>query len=110
MNINSRNLAGALSYLGADVESALLAITKTSPNLDRKVRATLYAHNQIPRLRYIKSRHTDGLILVGSPMAKYTCAMHAVDLITQVIDDGKIVTYLKAKFPEYNLKELYEDA
>lgn len=108
--INSRNLAGALSYLGADVESALLEITKTSPNLDRKVRATLYAHCEKPKLRYIKSRHTDGLVFTGPFMARYTCAMHAVDLITQVIGDDKIVMYLKAKFPEYNLKELYENA
>lgn len=110
MQINSRNLAGALSYLGADVESALLAVTATSPNLDRKVRATLYAHNEKPKLRYIKSRHTDGLVFTGPFMARYTCTMHAVDLITQVLDDAKIVQYLKAKFPEYDIKELYENA
>lgn len=110
MQITARNYAAALSYLGADVESALLELVTVAPKLDKRVRAALFAHEVKPKLRFMSSRHFEGLLFVHYPMSKHVCAMHAVDLLTLVIDDGDCVAYLRAKFPNVDIEVLREHA
>lgn len=106
MNINARNLAAALVSLGADVETALLELVATSPALDAKVRAALYHHEELPKLRHFVSRMDDGHLFIHMPQSRPVCVMHAVDRVTQVLDDSDCVAYLQAQFPEYRIEEL----
>lgn len=104
MNINARNLAAALTYLGADVESALLELASVSPHLDAKVRRELFRESEPAKLHAINDRHGDGLRFIALEQPRWICAMHAIDQICLVLDDNAIVQYLKAKFQDYDLK------
>lgn len=92
--------------MGADIESALLALVSTSPTLNQKVRAALFAHTQLPCLRLITDRREQGLHFIHNPTTKHICAMHAVDQISQAISDEAVVKYLQAKFSNYNVEIL----
>lgn len=109
-NINARNLGAALAYLGADVESALLELTVTSPQLDAKVRRALFHTAEPAKLRSIKDRSSPGLHFVLIEHPRWSCVMHAIDFVTQVIDDASIISYLVTKFSEYSdgLQKLQE--
>ncbi len=108
MNINARNLAASLAYLGADVESALLDVSSASPILDKKVRRSLFLDNELPKLRLIADRNQRMLHFIHIPCPRTACVMHAVDYICQVIDDATIVTYLQSRFSDYNIEVLLE--
>ena len=105
--INARNLAAALTSLGADVESALLELAAVSPTLDSKVRRALFYHNELPKLRNVPDGYGDNLLFVDNRLSRPVCAMHAVDQVTRVLDDERVVQYLESKFSEYNVEVLY---
>lgn len=109
MQINARNFAAALAYLGADVESAMLDIVAVSPAISARLRAILFADNQSPKLRYIKER--DGLgsyFFTDYSYPRWISVMHAADYLCLVIGDDNVLKYLKVKFSEYNLEVLIE--
>lgn len=108
MNIDARNFAATLAYMGADVESALLELVAVSPTLDTKVRRALYHNNRCATLRMIGDRRTAKLHFIVTEQSRWACAMHAVDFIGQLIDDASIVTYLQSRFPDYNIDTLVE--
>lgn len=105
-DIDARNLAAALTTLGADVESALLDLTANAPSLDAPVRKALFAHNELPTLRFIADRRSVGLHFIDRRMTREVCIMHATDLLTRYFDDSAIVNYLVSTFPTYNLENL----
>lgn len=105
-DISARNLAAALVSLGADVESALLELASVAPSLDRDVRKALYYHCEIPKLRQIADRCAPGLHFIESSMTRPTCAMHAVDQVTRVLDDEDVAAFLRTRFSEFSLEAL----
>lgn len=108
MIIDARNLAAALAYMGADVESALLEISAASPSLDAKVRAALFHHEEPAKLRYISDRNRTNAYFVHVQHPRWTCAAHAADQITRVLDDGAVVQYLQARFADYHPEVLLD--
>ena len=101
MLITARHLAAALTHIGADVESALLELAAVAPSLDTKVRAALYWTSEPAKLRFIKDRDFTGYRYIETPpMTRETCAMHAVDQITRILDDTQVVQYLEGRFEE----------
>lgn len=106
--INARNLAAILGHMGADVESAFLELTATTPSLDARMRLALYPHQQLPKLRYIESKRFIGYSVSEYNCPRTVCLMHAADTLGLALDDEEIVQFLKAKFSEYNWKELIE--
>lgn len=106
--IMARDLAAALTYLGADVEAALLDLVAVSPGLESRVRSALFAHSTLPQLRYISDRSGTCLRFVHLSIPQWVCVKHAVDFVCQVIEDAEVVTYLQAKFSEYDLTELVQ--
>ncbi len=106
MKITARNLAAALSYLGADVESAFLELAAASTALDANVRVALYPTQEPAKLRSIATRGETQLLFVEHNCSKHICAMHAADQICLMLDDADLVMYLTSKFPEYNVEEL----
>jgi hypothetical protein len=106
--ISARNLGAALAYMGADVESALLDLAAVSPALDAKVRAALYRHNKLAKLRYIHTKREAGYCFVDTNTSRPVAVMHAVDAVCRVLDDADVVQYLKTMFVGYNWQELVE--
>lgn len=101
-NITARNLGAALSYLGADVESALLELASVSPQLDAKVRKELYRDCTPGRLRSIKDRGVECIYFVALEQPRWACIMHAIDYICQVLENALVVQYLETKFSGYS--------
>lgn len=99
--LNARNLAAALTSLGADIETALLELVATAPMLESKVRGELYRHCELPKLRYISGRREAGFYYHDTNCSRPVCAMHAVDQITRLLDDGDVVQYLKTRFQDH---------
>lgn len=105
MIICARHLAAALSYLGADVESALLELASVAPVLDAKVRKELF-RDSTAKLQWISDRNSSGMHFIAQYQPRWICAMHAVDQVTRILDDSDVVQYLKAKFPDTNIEVL----
>ena len=106
--LNARNLAAALSSIGADVESALLELVADSPTLDTLVRRELFRDCSLPKLHYINGHRSTGFYYTDTNCSRPICAMHAVDQLTRFFDDADIVGYLKTSFQELipNVQEI----
>lgn len=99
--LTARNLAAALSSLGADIETALLELVSVSPAVEANVRKELFRHCELPKLRYVPGRRDAGFLYIDTRCSQPVCAMHAVDQITRVLDDSDVIQYLKSKFQSY---------
>jgi len=98
------NTAMALNYLGADVESALLTLSATSPTLDARVRSHLFFDMRIPRIICILDKH---LFVDRSRDYPSVRIRNAIVEILRFVDGESVKTYLLNTFPEYDLKVLY---